>query len=65
LSRQDIGRLNRDFNKETDKPPLADRSFGKQGQSGKAGTILKTMPKAPNLLQAGSVRFLTNGIRNI
>jgi len=65
LSHQNIGRLNRDFNKETDKPTLVDRLFGKQGQSGKAGTILKTMPTAPNLLQAGSVRFLTNWIQNI
>jgi len=65
LTRYDIGRLNGDFNKETDKPTLVDRLFGKQGQSGKAGTIFKTMPKAPNLRQAGSVRFLTNWIRNI
>jgi hypothetical protein len=64
-SNHNLGRLNRDFNKETDKLPLVVRPFGKQGQSGKAGTILKTMPNAPNLRQAGSVRFLTNWIRNI
>jgi hypothetical protein len=55
LTRYDIGRLNGDFNKETDKPTLVNRLFGKQGQSGKAGTILKTMPNAPNLRRAGLV----------
>ncbi|MDA9824323.1 hypothetical protein N9D03_01645 [Alphaproteobacteria bacterium] len=55
MTRYDIGRLNGDFNKETDKPTLVNRLFGKQGQSGKAGTILKTMPNAPNLRRAGLV----------
>ena len=55
LSRQDIDRLNRDFNEETDEAPRTDKYFGKQGQSGKEGTNLKSMPNAPNLRRAGLV----------